>query len=298
MQRRHFTAASALAIGLAGGSLAPAMALAARDPRAQRFATEIERIERAARGRLGVAIVDTASGATFAHRGDERFPMCSTFKLLAAGLVLARVDRGEEQLARPVAIRRADLLSYAPITRTHVGGAMTVAQLCEAAITMSDNTAANLLLRSFGGPAALTAFLRRIGDRVTRLDRIEPQLNEARAGDPRDTTTPSAMAATIRRLVLGDVLRAPSREQLETWLLGNRVGDARLRSRLPAGWRVADKTGTGEHGTSNDAGVLMPPQRSPLIVAAYLTDSSASAQSRDRALADIGELAATLVTPG
>jgi beta-lactamase class A len=298
MQRRHFTGAAAVAaIGLAGAPVAPALARDARDPRAERFTTAIRAIERRVHGRLGVAIHDTASGATFTHRGAERFPMCSTFKVLAAGFVLTRVELGAEQLARPVAIRRADLQSYAPVTRTHVGGTMSMAQLCEAAITMSDNTAANLLLRSFGGPAALTAYLRRIGDRVTRLDRMEPELNDAQPGDPRDTTTPSAMAATIRRLVLGDALRPASREQLTAWLLGNRVGDARLRSRLPAGWRVADKTGTGAHGTSNDAGVLWPPQRPPLVVAAYLTDSGAGPERRDRALAEVGQLAASLVAP-
>jgi beta-lactamase class A len=248
-------------------------------------------LERRARGRLGVSILDTATGRAVGHRADERFPLCSTFKLLAAALVLARVDRGEEALERSVAITSAPV-PYSPVTQARVGAGMSMAELCHAAVALSDNTAANLLLESFGGPAALTAYLRGLGDGVTRLDRIEPELNEALPGDPRDTTSPSAMAATMRRLLVGDALSPASRRQLAHWLLDSKTGDARLRAGVPAGWRVGDKTGSGERGTTNDVAILWPPGRPPLLVAAYLTQSDAPAAARDAILADVGRMAA------
>src|SRR5262245_19881348 len=158
---------------------------------------------------------------------------------------------------------------------------MTLAELCEAAVTVSDNTAGNLLLASLGGPAGLTTFTRTLGDSVTRLDRIEPDLNEAAAGDPRDTTSPAAMLADLNALVLGTALSAGSRERLTAWLVGCRTGDKRLRAGLPQGWRVGDKTGTGENGTANDVAVIWPPQRAPLVLTVYLTGASASAAERD-----------------
>jgi beta-lactamase class A len=169
---------------------------------------------------------------------------------------------------------------------------MTVEELCDAAITLSDNTASNLLLASFGGPAALTAFARSLGDGMTRLDRIEPDLNEATPGDPRDTTTPDAMADHLRRIVLGDALSRESRERLTAWLVGNKTGDQRLRAGFPKGWRVGDKTGTGDHGVTNDVGIAWPPGRPPLVVAAYYADSSASLDERSRVLADVARIVA------
>jgi beta-lactamase class A len=243
-----------------------------------------------------VALFDSRSGQAYAYRGDERFPLCSTFKLLAAALVLKRVDQGRERLARRIRFTATDLVKYSPVTGGRVGrSGMSLAELCAAAITQSDNTAANLLLNSFGGPLQLTAYLRSLGDGMTRLDRIEPDLNEALAGDPRDTTTPDAMLTTMRRLLLGTSLSVASRRQLLDWLLANQTGDKRLRARLPAGWRVADKTGTGANGTSNDVGMLLPPDRPPLLVAAYLTGSGAPPAVRDGALARVGEWAASVV---
>ncbi|WP_211455107.1 class A beta-lactamase [Collimonas antrihumi] len=258
---------------------------------------QLREIEAKSGGRLGVAILDTHNGQAHAYRGDERFPMCSTFKLLAAGLTLKRVDQGQEQLARRIRYEAADLVPYSPATEKHTGaGGMSVAELCEAAITLSDNTAANLLLHSFGGPSHLTAYVRSLDDKVTRLDRIEPELNEATPGDPRDTTSPNAMLSTVRQLVLGTALSADSRKQLTNWLLANTTGDKRLRALLPIGWRVADKTGSGVHGTTNDIGILFPPDRAPLVVTAYLTETKAPAAIRDAALAEVGRLAASLVS--
>lgn len=292
MQRRSVAAAGGLFLlaGLGSGCAHPP-----GSPRRDLFERRVREIEAGTGGRLGVAIRATGAGADYAHRSDERFPMCSTFKSLAAACVLARVDRGAEQLDRRIAVQASDLLPYAPVVQPRVGREpMTVAELCDAAVAWSDNAAANLLLRSFGGPEVLTAWLRSLGDGVTRLDRYEPFLNEVPPGDVRDTTSPRAMLATLDMLVLGSALSPASRRQLTDWLLGNKVGDTRLRAQLPAGWRVADKTGTGPNGTNNDAGVLFPPGRPPVLVAAYLTGSTAQPAARDRALAEVGRLAAEL----
>lgn len=293
MQRRSFAAAGGI---LLLGGLTTGCAHSQGAGRKALFERKVREIEAGTGGRLGVAIRDTASGAAYAHRGDERFPMCSTFKTLAAAFVLARVDQGTEQLARAVAVQSSDLVPYAPVVQPRVGGTMTVAELCDAAVALSDNAAANVLLRSFGGPAALTSWLRGLGDGVTRLDRYEPFLNEVPPGDARDTTSPRAMLQTLDNLVLGTALSPASRRQLTEWLLGNKVGDTRLRAQLPAGWRVADKTGTGPNGTNNDAGVLFPPGRAPVLVAAYLTGSTVEPAARDRALAEVGRLAAELAS--
>jgi beta-lactamase class A len=252
-------------------------------------------LERKSGGRLGVAILDTGNRKRLAHRAGERFPMCSTFKFLAAAAVLARVDRKQETLERRIPFTKADLLEYAPVTTPRVGdGAMPLGDLCEAAVTMSDNTAANLLLATFGGPKGLTAYARSIGDRVTRLDRNEPTLNEATPGDPRDTTSPTAMLTTMKTLLLGSALTPASREKLTAWLVANKTGNARLRAGIPAGWRVGDKTGTGNHGATNDIGILFPPNRKPILVAAYLTESNTATAVREGVLADVGRIAAAI----
>jgi beta-lactamase class A len=245
------------------------------------LAKAIAEIEAKSRGRLGVAVLDTGSGRHFAHRGGERFPMCSTFKFLLAGAVLARVDKGGERLDRTLPIRAEDLQSYGPVTKALVGREASIEQLCDAAVTVSDNGAANMLLNTIGGPEGLTRFARAIGDEVTRLDRMEPELNEAKVGDLRDTTTPNAMLADLDRLVLGSVLTAPSRERLAGWLIATRTGDARIRAGLPQGWRVGDKTGTGENGTANDIAVLWPPKAAPLLLTSYLTTSPLKPAGRD-----------------
>lgn len=250
------------------------------------------RIERESGGRLGVAVIDTGSGARSGHRADERFAMCSTFKFLAATAVLARVDAGKDKLDRRIPIEETALVEYSPLTKPHVGGEMTLEALCEAAMVVSDNTAGNLLLESLDGPAGLTAWVRTLGDAVTRLDRMEPALNEAVPGDPRDTTTPAAMAANLQKLVLGTMLPLPLRDKLTGWLVGNRTGDARLRAGLPRDWRVGDKTGSGERGTANDVGIVWPPDRAPVIVAAYLTECTAPPKARDATLAAVAKAVA------
>ncbi|MFM0666642.1 class A beta-lactamase [Paraburkholderia sediminicola] len=252
-------------------------------------------IEAASGGRLGVSIVDTMSGLHAGLRTDERFPMCSTFKVLAAGAVLARTDRGEEDLQRRVLFSQSDVVSNSPATSKHTreltgNAGMSVAELCKAAITLSDNTAANLLLATFGGPAGLTAFARGLGDGITRLDRNEPTLNEAIPGDPRDTTTPNAMLGNLRELLLGEHLSSSSRAQLLAWLAANETGGARIRAKLPKEWGVGDKTGTGDHGTANDVAILWPPGRGPVLVTVYLTETAGDAARSNAAIADVGAL--------
>jgi beta-lactamase class A len=256
-------------------------------------AKRLAEIEAREAGRLGVFVRDTGTGSTLEHRADGLFPMCSTFKLLAAAALLKRVDEGAERLDRTIAYGPSDLLDYAPIAKAHVAeGGMTLADLCAAAIDWSDNTAANLILQSIGGPAGLTQFARSLGDRVTRLDRNEPGLNAATPGDERDTTSPRAMAEDMRQVLLGDTLSEASRRQLESWLIGDKVGDKRLRAGLPPSWRIGDKTGSGDHGTANTIAIIWPPGRAPIIGAVYYTESSAPMDARNAIQREIGSLVA------
>jgi beta-lactamase class A len=280
---------------LAGSLLAAPALLSSRalaQGRDSDLQEELSRLEQKHGGRLGVAILDSARSKAIAYRGDERFPLCSTFKALAGACVLARVDRKEESLSRRVVYPKDDLVTYSPVTEKYAGDTgMTVGEICDAAITLSDNTAGNLLLDSFGGPGGLTAYMRSLGDPVTRLDRRETELNEAIPGDPRDTTSPLAMAETLRKTILGDALSASSRERLIAWLVDCKTGDKRLRAGVPASWHVGDKTGTGGHNATNDVAVIWPSGRAPIIVTAYYVDANASADDRNAVIAEIGRLA-------
>ena len=270
-----------------GASFAPLSARAADSMQAAE--ERVAAIETRAGGRLGVCVLEAKSGRRIAHRADERFPMCSTFKALAAAAVLKRVDARAERLDRRIGYGEGDLLGYAPIAKAHVGdGAMSLADLCAAAIDWSDNTAANLILQVLGGPAEWTRFVRSIGDRVSRLDRNEPTLNTAIPGDERDTTSPLAMARDLESVLLGTVLSEASRRQLESWMIGDKVGDKRLRAGLPAGWSIGDKTGSGDNGTANVIAIIRPPGRPPLLAAVYYTESTAPTDARDAVCRDVG----------
>jgi beta-lactamase class A len=290
----HFTRRTILA-GIAAG-FASAHARAANTAAADAMngtRAQIKAIEQRYGGRLGVAVADSGSGVSVTHRSEERFPMCSTFKLLAAAAVLKRVDQGTEKLGRNVPYGPGDLLSYAPVTKAHVAdGGMHLGDLCAAAIQWSDNTAANLMLQAIGGPAGLTRYVRTLGDHVTRLDRTEPTLNTAQPNDDRDTTSPSAMLRTMRTILLSQELSETSRRQLETWLIGDQVGGKRLRAGLPPAWRIGDKTGTGDNGTANVVAIIWPPDRPPILATVYLTGSPAPADRLNMAHADIGRLIA------
>jgi len=258
---------------------------------------QLAALEQSAGGRLGLFALDTAHGAELSFRATERFPVCSTGKLFAISAILKRSEHDAALLSRRVVYGREDVekSGYAPITRQHVATGMTVAALCAAAMQYSDNAAMNLLMRQLGGPAVVTAFARSIGDATFRLDRWEPELNSAIPGDVRDTSTPAAMAASLRRLALGAALAPEQRGQLVAWMKGNTTGDKRLRAGVPAGWVVGDKTGTGDYGTSNDLGVLGPPGRAPIVVAAYFTQGEKAARPRDDVLAAAARVVADVL---
>ncbi|HKR77907.1 MAG TPA: class A beta-lactamase [Rhodanobacter sp.] len=280
---------------LLGASALAFRPLLARTAHEDAVEARLAALERRHGGRLGVAILDTGNGRRHGHRADERFLMCSTHKLLTVGAVLARVDRGAERLDRRVVFGRDLVLSWAPVTSHRVGApGMSVAELCEATITVSDNTADNLLLESLGGPPAMTAFARKLGDPLTRLDRTEPELNVGAPGDLRDTTTPNAMLGDLQALLLGDVLSPASRERLAAWMRATSTGLDKLRAGMPAGWQAGDKTGSGAHDETNDIAIFWPPQRKPLLVTAYLAGSTADAVERSAVLAEVGRIAASV----
>ncbi len=279
--RRSFIAAAALAM--------PHL-LRAAPRRFRHLPHSLSLLERANGGRVGVAVIDTATGERSGYRADERFPMCSTFKFLLASAVLQRVDLQKETLDRAIPVPPKPLVFNSPLTEPHAGGAMTIAELCHAALTRSDNTAANLLLETIGGPAGVTAFSRSIGDRITRLDRIETALNESLAGDPRDTTTPTAMASDLNRVLLGTVLSPASVKQLTSWMESSLSGLDRLRANLPPGWRAADKTGSNGEHTSNDIAIFWPAGSAPFAVTAYITQCPGPESKRAAMLRQIGML--------
>ncbi|MDR3495775.1 MAG: class A beta-lactamase [Ancalomicrobiaceae bacterium] len=253
-------------------------------------------LEKTFGGHIGIAAIDTASGRELRYRADERFPFCSTFKVMAASALLARLPREPDLLAKHIAYAAVDLVTYSPITETHVGDGLRLGELTAAAIQMSDNTAANLLLREVGGPGAVTTFARSIGDDSFHLDRWETELNTAIPGDPRDTTTPAAMAKSLQKLLLGDVLSSPGRDQLKTWMLGTKTGDARIRAGVPKGWQVADKTGTGYYGTANDIGVVWPNgNRAPVVLAIYTTQTAKDAKASNEVIASAARIVAEWV---
>ena len=271
------------------------------DPRS-RFIAGVRQLEiRLGQGaRICVKLVDPARALHVAYRSTERLPMCSTFKLPLVGMVLFRTDRKLEQLNREVPIPNSPLLPNSPTTTRFIGRTLSIGALCEAAMTLSDNSAANLLLETLAGPAALTTFLRSIGDAVTRLDRIETALNEATPNDPRDTTTPAAMLDDLRNLTTGRVLGRASRNQLLFWLAKNTTGKEKLNKGLPGTWSIADKTGTGGHGTNNDVALIWPEGRDllrPILVAAYISGGAeeVDAASRNIVHRRIGELIVELV---
>lgn len=287
LNRRHFGLAC-MAAGLVG-----TRARAQPDPAAQ-----IAAVEAALGGRVGVSALDTGSGRRIDHRGDERFAMCSTFKWLLAATVLARADAGTLALAQRIPYTVADLQSHAPVTGAHLReGAMDIESLCAAIVEESDNGAANLLLHTIGGPASVTTYVRSIGDSLTRLDRTELALNENLPGDPRDTTTPNAMAADLQKVLLDAELNQASRDRLIAWMRNCRTGLDRLRAGLPRGWAVADKTGTGTGSgptsAANDVAIAWPPNRAPIVIASYISGSPSSLDRQSAAHARIGQIVAS-----
>jgi beta-lactamase class A len=251
--------------------------------------------ERETGGRIGLYAENLSTGAKIAWRADERFVMCSTFKASLAAFVLMRIDHGQDQLENMINFGSEDLLDYAPAARqalaqNHTRASMSVAAMCEAAVELSDNTCANLLLARVGGPAALTIFWRSMGDAITRLDHNEPELNRSTPGDPNDTTTPAAMAGNLRRLLLGNILSQRSREYLTGWMLNCKTGNNRLRAGLPGNWRVADKTGNNGKDAAGDIAVTWPSSGGPTLVCVYTQGGSPTAPQLEAVFAEIGRV--------
>jgi beta-lactamase class A len=252
---------------------------------------ELESNERESGGRIGVYAENLATGTKLAWRADERFVMCSTFKASLAACVLARVDRGEEQLAAMIPYGQTDLLEYAPVAKQNLSaGKMSVSEMCKASVELSDNTCANLLLARIGGPAALTSFWRSLGDTTSRLDHNEPELNRSPPGNPNDTTTPAAMAANLHRLVLGESLSPASRAQLTEWMVGCKTGANRLRGGLPGSWKIGDKTGSNGKDAAGDVAVAWPKPDTPVVIAAYTQGGTPNAAQIEAVFARIGRI--------
>jgi beta-lactamase class A len=271
--------------------IAAAPALAAWPALGETAPPALAAYERASGGRIGVLAENLATGARIAWRADERFVMCSTFKASLAALVLSQVDAGAERLERPVPFGPADLQPYAPIARRNLArGAMSIEEMCAAAVSWSDNTCANLLLARVGGPPALTAFWRATGDGVSRLDHNEPMLNRSPPGDPHDTTTPGAMAANLRRFLLGRTLSPASRARLTDWMVACKTGDDRLRGGLPKTWRIADKTGNNGKDAAGDIAVAWPAPDRPVLVCAYVQGGAPTPAQIAAVFADVGRM--------
>jgi beta-lactamase class A len=251
---------------------------------------QLAKLERTLAGRLGIFALNTSNGKQLSYRGNEYFPMCSTFKVLLASAILKRSTQIDGLMQQRIKYQQSDLVTYSPITEQHVKDGMTVSALCAAAIQYSDNTASNLLMKILGGPRAVTTFARLIGDRQFRLDRWETALNSSIPGDQRDTSTPNAMGQSLQRLVLGNLLEPNLQVQLRDWLRGNTTGAARIRAGVPADWQVGDKTGTGDYGTANDIGVLWPPRRAPAVVAIYTTQGEKDAKARNDVVASAARI--------
>jgi beta-lactamase class A len=244
-------------------------------------------------GRVGLYAENLATGKKIAWRADERFVMCSTFKASLAAFVLSRVDRGEEHLEAMVPFTDKDMQSYAPVAKQHTAkGEMSIEEMCEGAVELSDNTCANLLLARVGGPGALTAFWRATGDSVTQLDHNEPELNFSPPGDPHDTTTPSAMAGNLQRFVLGKVLSPPSRDRLTGWMIDCKTGGNRLRGGLPKDWKVGDKTGNNGKDATGDIAVVWPKPDVAILICAYTQGGSPTPAQQETLFAEIGRMVA------
>lgn len=285
-RRQALVGAAALAVGWFS------VGRAAAAP-ADSVAQQLAKLETDHDALIGLQAVDLTSGRSLDNRADDMFAMCSTFKAYAAGRVLAQVGAGDLSLDQLLFVDPAHVVANSPVTGPRAGTSLPLAQLCQAALQHSDNTAANLLLTTIGGPPAITAFARSIGDDRTRLDRWETELNTAMPGDPRDTSTPAALAVGFRALLTGDVLPPAQRQQLTDWMLGNQTSS--MRSGLPAGWTSADKTGSGDYGTSNDVGIAFGPNGQRVLLAIMVRSRSADAGAASlRPL--VGQIAA-LVLP-
>lgn len=248
---------------------------------------QLSQLEKSSDGRLGVAAINTANNQRIEYRGEERFPMCSTSKVMAVAAILNKSGTDSKLLETNLRYTAQDLdaSGYAPIAAKHLSTGMTVGAMCQAALNYSDNLAMNMLLQKLGGPKSVTAYARSIGDNSYRLDRHEPELNSAIPGDLRDTTTPLAMQNSLQTLVLGNSLDPMQRQQLQNWLKNNTTGSLRISAGVPKKWLVGDKTGTGKYGSTNDVGVIWPTGADPIVLAIYFTQDKPDAKANDAVIA-------------
>lgn len=251
-------------------------------------------IEEETGGRLGVALVDAKGALLLGFNRDERFAMCSTFKAPLAAAVLIGAEAGKFGLDGEIPFGKDDILDYAPVVKKNrKRGRMSMGELAQAAVEVSDNSAANLLLPMLGGPEGLTAFMRAHGDSVTRLDRNEPALNDNAPGDPRDTTTPAAMAGLMGRLFFRD-MKPQSVEKLRAWFNASSTGDNRIKAGLPEGWTSGSKTGSC--GTAyNDVALVRSPGGEEYILAVYLDRPAVDAKKAEAAIAETARAALDFV---
>lgn len=242
-------------------------------------------------GRLGISAIDTSNNNHIEYRANERFPFCSTAKFIAVAAILKNSMSEKDMLNKSIVYQSSDLVDYSPITEKYANKGMTIFAISDAAMTVSDNTAMNLLINKLGGPTEITRFARSIGDMQFRLDRMEPELNTSIPGDKRDTTTPAAMNKSLKKLVLGDILGVSQREQLLLWLKNNTTGNLRIRAGVPNTWIVGDKTGGGNYyGTTNDIGIIFPLSCKPIVLAIYFTQNKIDAKRQDQVIANVTRL--------
>jgi len=287
--------AAALTISLLAGGAVTTGTATAHSVRAEPgdVKKELRALEASFQGRIGAYAVDTATGRTIAYRSDERFALLSTFKAIVAAAVLHKARTSEPGLMdKVVRWTKADLKENSPVTEKHVEDGLTVAELCDAAVTRSDNTAGNMLLKQIGGPAGLTRYFRTLKDPVSRLDRWETELNDWSPKSDRDTTTPAAIGRDLRALTVGRALTAKDRERLNGWLIDSRTGGTRIRAGLPKTWKVGDKTGTtSKYGSGNDIAIVWPSKTAgrsaaPIIMAIYTHRKAVDAPVVDKVVAD------------
>lgn len=262
----------------------------------QTLQKKIEMLENKSGGKLGLTVVDTSDGTTYSWRGDEKFPLCSTSKVMVVAAILKKSESDTNPLAKKITINKSDMVNYNPITSKYIDSSMTITELSKAALQYSDNAAMNKLLSYLGGPRYATQFARTIGDKAYRLDRNEPGLNTAIPGDSRDTTTPSAMAETLNKLILGNALKKEQKAKLTEWMKGNTTGLNSIKAGLPAEWIVADKTGSGDYGTTNDVAVIWPKNHAPVILTTYFTQPEKDASARKDVLASAAKLIAEAIS--
>lgn len=260
------------------------------------FADALVALEAEIEGDIGAFVLDTASGETLGYRADQRFAMASTFKPLLVAAVLAEIDGGRLALDDRIGVRGVEIQPHSPVTGQLADGqTLTVAELCDAAITISDNTATNLLLDVIGGPERLTAFLRAHGDEVTRLDRYEVALNTNHRGDPRDTSSPRAIVHSYRTMLDTAALSDASRIRLREWLMASETGRNRLRAGLPAHWQLGDKTGYGANGAVNNVAIAWPPGGEPVFIAVLMSWTDADVSTLNTVHTRIARLAIDLL---